>query len=475
MVTSTATKLGSHAVVVGASMGGMLAARVLADSYDAVTVVERDELPLDPANRRGVPQGRQVHVLLARCSQILDELFPGFLDELVACGVPTWDDGDLSKLDVSVAGHRLTRSGRVRQPMTNYYPSRPSLECQVRRRLRATPGVTILDGHDLVALASTPRHDRVTGVRVADRSHGFEGSHGSGSLLSADLVVDATGRGSRTPAFLESLGYGRPREDELVVSLAYASQPLHIPRGRLAEGLVVVSPEPGRPTTMALVGYENDTWMLTVGSMMGRKPPSHFNEMCSFVEDFAPTDALAAVRAAERLGRVVHHRVPSNRWRRYDKMRRTPKGLLVTGDAICSFNPIYGQGMTVAALDAIALRDCLRRGDDDLPRRFFRATARKIAIAWQLAVGSDLTLPEVLGPRPLSMRMTNAYVERLLSAAETDPFVAERFLRVTGMIDPPTRLLDPSLVAHVTRANRRRATTRRSTKPAGAARETVPR
>jgi 2-polyprenyl-6-methoxyphenol hydroxylase-like FAD-dependent oxidoreductase len=145
-------------------------------------------------------------------------------------------------------------------------------------------------------------------------------------------------------------------------------------------------------------------------------------------------------------------------------MHRTPAGLLVTGDAICSFNPIYGQGMTVAALDAMALRDCLSRGDDDLPRRYFHATAKKIAVAWQLAVGSDLTLPEVEGPRPLSMRMTNAYVERLLTAAETDPFVAERFLRVTGMLDSPTRLLDPSLVAHVARANRRRTKVRR---PAG--------
>jgi 2-polyprenyl-6-methoxyphenol hydroxylase-like FAD-dependent oxidoreductase len=284
-------------------------------------------------------------------------------------------------------------------------------------------------------------------------------------VLAADLVVDATGRGSRTPVFLQSLGYGRPREDELMVRLAYATQPLHIPVGAMAESLVAVFPEPGRPTTFAMVGYENDTWMLTVGSMHGHEPPSHFDEMVCFAEEFAPADALAAVRRASPTGDVVQHRVPSNRWRRYDKMRRMPDGLLVTGDAICSFNPIYGQGMTVAALDAIALRHCLRDGSDDLPRRFFRASAKKIGVAWQLAVGSDLALPEVAGARPLSMRITNFYVERILRAAETDPVVAERFLRVTGMVDSPTRLFDPSLVWHVMRANRRSAAAGRRTSP----------
>jgi len=435
-------------------MGGLLAARVLADFYRTVTVVERDVLSDDPTNRRGVPQGQHVHDLSGRGSHILGELFPGLLDELVAGGVSVWDDGDLSKLCVSVVGHRLVRSGILRDPqaLSNYYPSRPFLECHARQRLRATPNVTILDGHDMVEFKSTTERDRVTGARVVNRDGGGE------TTLMADLVVDATGRGSRTPTFLEGLGFGRPQEDEVVVRLAYVSQLLRIPSGTLEENFVAVFPESGRPTTFALVGYENDTWMLTLGAMVGHEPPRQRAEMLNFAEGFAPAHVVTAIRAAEPLGAVAHYRVPSNRWRRYDKMRRTPKGLLVVGDAICSFNPIYGQGMTVAALDAIALRDCLRHGDRDLPRRFFRATAKKIRVAWQLAVGSDLALPEVVGSRPLSMRITNAYVDRVLTAAESDPCVAEQFLRVTGMIDSPARLLHPSLMFRVARANRHQRT-----------------
>jgi 2-polyprenyl-6-methoxyphenol hydroxylase-like FAD-dependent oxidoreductase len=444
-------KIAEHAVVLGASMGGLLAARVLADFYDAVTVVERDVLTDDAANRRGVPQGQHGHVVLPRCSQVLDELFPGFLDELVAAGVPVWDDGDLAKIDLSVGGHQFCRSGTLRNRDSHqYYPSRPFLESQLRQRLQAIPNVKLLDGHDVAGLTSN--RDRVTGARVVNRHGGGE------TTVTADLVVDATGRGSRTPAFLDELGYGRPTEDEVVVQLAYASQLLRIPPGTLDVGLFGVFPEPGRPTTFAFVGYENDTWMLTLGGMLGQQPPTERAAMLKFGEQLAPASALAALRDAEQLEQPARYRVPSNRWRRYDKMRRIPKGLIVFGDAVCSFNPIYGQGMTVASIEAIVLRDCLRRGDRHLPRRFFRASAKKIRVAWQMAVGSDLALPEVVGPRPLSMRITNAYMDRLLTAAETDPLVAEQFLRVSGMVDSPARLLRPSLMIRVARASRRRRT-----------------
>jgi 2-polyprenyl-6-methoxyphenol hydroxylase-like FAD-dependent oxidoreductase len=444
--------LRDHAVVLGASMGGLLAARVLADFYDRVTVVERDNLPVDPVNRRGVPQGRLIHVIQSRGTQILDELFPGFLNELAAGGAASWDDGDFSRICVSVGGHQLTRSGRAPNPPSLSFPSRPFLEWNVRRRVRALPNVTILENHDLAGLTATTDRDRVTGARVICRDDDRE------TTLTADLVVDATGRGSRTPKFLAELGYSRPPEDELVVHLAYACQLLRIAPGAVGERMILIFPEPGRTTMFGLIGYENDIWMSAVGTMAGVDPPSHRTEMLSFAADFAPSHALEAIRAAEPLSEVAHYRVPSNRWRRYDKMARTPDGLLVVGDAVCSFNPIYGQGMTVAAIEATVLRDCLRRGRKDLPRRFFRATARHVRVAWQTAVGSDLALPEVVGPRPWTMRITNAYLERVMTAAETDPVVAGQFMRVIGMIDPPSRLLRPSMLARVAHTDRRRRT-----------------
>jgi 2-polyprenyl-6-methoxyphenol hydroxylase-like FAD-dependent oxidoreductase len=383
----------------------------------------------------------------------LDELFPGFLSELVADGAPVWDDGELSQLHLSFGGHELLRSGKLAlepKALAVYMPSRPFLECHVRQRLQAMRNVTILGGHDVAELKSTVGRNRVTGVRVVNRDGGAERE------LMADLVMDARGRGAQTPAFLESLGYGRPVEDHIVMHTTYVSQLLRIPPGTLKEMLVDIGPAPGRPTGMFLSGYENDTWMFTVFGMVGHEPPRDLAGMLSFAQEYCPAHLIAAVRAAEPIGAVAHHRMPSSQWRRYDKMRRFPDGLLVCGDAICSFNPIYGQGMTVAALDAAALRDCLRRGGTDLPRRYFRASAKAIGVAWQMAAGSDLAFPEVAGRRSRSMRITSRLVDWALTACESDPVVAVRFFKVNGLIDPPVRLLLPAFVYRVAVVNLRR-------------------
>jgi 2-polyprenyl-6-methoxyphenol hydroxylase-like FAD-dependent oxidoreductase len=446
-------ELGDHAVVLGASMGGLLAARVLADFFETVTVVERDVLPNGPAIRHGVPQGRHVHVLLARGAQILDELFPGFLNELVADGAPVWDDGELSELHLSFGGHEMLRSGKIGlepKALAVYMPSRLFLECHVLRRLHAIRNVTILGGHEVAELKSTADRNRVTGARVVSRDSGAERE------LTADVVVDAMGRGAHTPAFLESLGYGRPVEDHIVMHTTYVSQLLRIPRGTLKEKLVDISPAPGRPTGMFLTGNENDTWMFTVFGMVGHEPPRDLAGMLSFAQEYCPDHLIAAMRGAEPIGEVAHHRMPSSQWRRYDKMPRLPDGLLVCGDAICSFNPVYGQGMTVAALDAAALRDCLRCGGTDLPRRYFRASAKPIGVAWQMVASLDLAFPGVAGRRSRSMRVTTRLVDWALTACESDPVVAARFFKVNGLIDRPIRLLHPAFVYRVAVANLRR-------------------
>jgi 2-polyprenyl-6-methoxyphenol hydroxylase-like FAD-dependent oxidoreductase len=433
-------------------MGGLLAARVLADFFDTVTVVERDELPDEPTVRRGVPQGRHVHVLLARGAQILDELFPGFLNELVADGAPVWDDGELSKLHLSFGGHEILRSGRIARAkaLAVYMPSRPFLECHVRRRLRAISNVTILCGHEVTELTSTPDRGRVTGVHVANR----DGS--APRELMADVVIDAMGRGAHTPAFLESLGYGRPVEDHIVMHTNYVSQLLRIPPGALNEMLVDIGPAPDRPTGMFLSGYENDTWMFTVFGMVGHQPPRDLAGMLSFAQDYCPGHLVEAMRAAEPIGAVAHHHMPSSRRRRYDKMSRLPEGLLVCGDAICSINPIYGQGMTVAALEAAALRKCLGGGGNDLSRRYFRASAKPISVAWQMVASSDLTFPGVAGRRSTLMRLSTRLIDWALTACESDLAVAVRFFKVNGLIYSPMRLLHPAFVYRVAVVNLRR-------------------
>ncbi|MEU5844361.1 2-polyprenyl-6-methoxyphenol hydroxylase-like oxidoreductase [Rhodococcus sp. NPDC047139] len=434
-------RIGDHAVVLGASIGGLLAARALAESYRTVTVVERDVLPDAAEKRRGVPQGQHAHALLARGAQIVDELFPGILDGLVAAGAPMIPGDDLAALYFAPGGHPMVQAGGFRDRRTTYTPSRLLFESHVRRRVRDLPNVTILDGHSAGDLTTTSDHRRVTGVTVGSR----EGVR----TLTADLVLDATGRGARTPASLAKLGYERPAEDHVVVHVTYRSQLLRFPSGAPREKAVLVGAQPGRATGMGLFAHENGTWLFTTAGMAGHEPPADLAGMITFVEGFVPRRVVSALREAEPLGAVAQHRYPSSQWRHYERMRRFPDGLLVAGDAICSFNPLYGQGMTVAALEANALRQCLRHGDDDLARRFFRAAAKPIGAAWQLAVGADLALPEVEGPRPLPTRLGNAYVDRVLAAAETDAVVVDRFLRVSSLMDPPRFLFHPALVRRV--------------------------
>lgn len=438
-----------RAVVVGASMSGLLAARALADSYHNVVIVERDTLPAGPANRRGVPQGRQPHLLLARAAQILDELFPGILDQLAAAGTPVWNDGDLSKLILSFAGHRVAPSDTIPDPLAlvNYYPSRALLECTVRQRLLADhPNIDILQGCDLVDFTATAQSNAISGVRIANHADGAV------SAIPAELIIDATGRGSRTPVLLERLGYRRPREDELTVQTSYASQVVHLPDGSLHENLVAIMPDAGHSRGFFMFRAENDSWRIGVGAVAGTESPRDRDGILAVADDLAPPHIAAAARASEPVAEVARYRVPSNRWRRYDAEPGSPDGLLVLGDAVCSFNPIYGQGMTVAAIESLTLRDSLDQGDGDLPRRFYRSSARTVKVAWQTAVGSDLALPQIQGRRTLSTRATNAYIDWVLTAAEVDPAVAQQFLRVTGMLDSPATLLGPSFVARVRRS-----------------------
>lgn len=435
-----------HAVVIGAGVAGLLAARVVADAYQRVTVVERDPLPATAGNRRGVPQGRHAHILLPSGVQVVGELFPGLLDELESGGTPVVRD--FAELRFSPAGHALRLAGRPAEPLL-YQASRPHLEDRLLARVRALPAVEIVDGCEAVGLSTTEAMDRIIGVRILRVAAG-----GRVETLDADLVVDATGRSGRTPAWLATLGYEPPPEERLAIDVRYASRRLRLRPGALGGAkFIAVGAEPARPSGFVLFAQEENRWILTLEGYAGHHPPIDPDGFLAFLASTAPLDVVAAVRDAEPLDDVVGYRFPENLRRRYERLRRFPAGLLAFGDALCGTNPVYALGMSVAALQAVALRDALTGGDRNLARRFFRAASRPIDMAWQLAIGADLGLPCVRGPRPLPIRVINAYLDRVLTAAEHDPTVAEQFFRVAALQHPASRLFRPSILLRVPLGN----------------------
>ncbi|WUI01743.1 hypothetical protein OHR68_07970 [Spirillospora sp. NBC_00431] len=273
-------RIGEQAVVLGAGMAGLLAARVLAGAYEQMTIIERDALPEPGAPRKGVPQGRHAHMLMPRGQQILHDLFPGLEDDLVDAGAVVADPRTEHRFNLG--GHplrRVPRSDRAVQA------SRALLESTILRRVLTLDGVTIIAGCDAVGLVA-PDPRRVTGVRLVRRAPGSAAEE-----LPADLVVDATGRSARTRLWLTSLGYDPAPREEIEVRVAYASRPLRLPPGSLSDKAVVVGPGPGRPRGMALIAIEGDRYLLTVAGLdKGHRPPSTPDGFAAFMEGLAPPD-----------------------------------------------------------------------------------------------------------------------------------------------------------------------------------------
>jgi 2-polyprenyl-6-methoxyphenol hydroxylase-like FAD-dependent oxidoreductase len=431
----------NSAVVIGASVAGLLAACALSNHFDRILILEREVLPSPGQGRKAVPQGRHVHALLPGGLVAIEQLLPGFQAELLAGGAARCDS--MQEIRFVVSGHEMTRDAAS---ATNILASRPYIEGHLRRRVLELPNVTLVDGTAVHGLQPAPDRMRVAGVRLSD------------DILTCDLVVVATGRAAQLPVWLEALGFPAPAEEKLTVDIRYASRHFTIPDGYLGrDKLILVGAEPGRPRGMGLFAQEDGTWLLTlVGYGTKHKPPTDDAGYLKFLGSVAPADVLVAVAAGQALDDVATCAFPASRRRRYEQLRRFPRGLVPLGDAISSFNPVYGQGMSVAALQAIALREALSSGADRLSQRYFKATRRIVDIAWDLAIGSDLTLPEVEGHRSILTRLSNTWAERILQAAEDDAYIAEAFGSVTDLLAPPTVLMRPRLIWRVVKNRRER-------------------
>ncbi|SDN38082.1 NAD(P)/FAD-dependent oxidoreductase [Geodermatophilus sp. DSM 45219] len=436
-----------HAVVIGAGMAGMLAARVLAGHVERVTVIERDRLPDAVQPRRGVPQGWQVHALLARGLVGLERLFPGFGQDLQDAGaVPV-----RFPRDVLV----LTRAGWVdrRAPgWPSLSASRPLIEATVRRRLLALPGITVLDGRQVTALGASDDGRVVRGVAV----RGDDGA----AFVDADLVVDASGRGSRTPTWLADLGGPVPDRTIIDARITYASRLYRIPDGFTADwtGLMLFGDRADNPRSGYLFPVEDGRWVVGLIGARGVHAATDEEGYTAFARSLRSPVLAEALAAAEPVSDVHLHRGTTDaRWH-YERLRRRPERLLVLGDAACAFDPVYGQGMSSAVLAAETLDACLRsrRSEGDLTGlagRFQRRLARRLAEPWLFAVGEDLRFPGTTGGTAGPLRRTlHRYQDRLEVAATRDPVVTDVYIRALGMLERPTALLRPHLLLAAARS-----------------------
>jgi 2-polyprenyl-6-methoxyphenol hydroxylase-like FAD-dependent oxidoreductase len=434
-----------RAAIIGASMSGLLAARVLGQRFAEVVLLERDDLPERAVPRKGTPHAVHPHGLLARGRDVLEELFPGFTDALVARGALIGDIG--TDVTVDAGGCRFAR-----QPLgvTGIAASRLAIEGELRRRVRALPGVRLMTGVDVQA----PVHENGRVVGVGWNPVGG----GPAQTLEAAFVVDCSGRGSHSPAWLRAWGYEAPGEERVVIGLEYVSAYFSRSPGVPPVAAVIGAPTAESPRPSILLAQEpaedgRPRWVAGVGSYAGDHVECRREAMAERARAINAQEIAALAEGGELIGEPMRYAFPHSARRHYESLRRFPQGYLVMGDALASFNPVYGQGMTVAACEALALRDALARGEHRLAQRFFASAAKIIDTPWQLAVGGDLALPGVPGPRPWAMKRVNAYVARVQRVAAHDADVAAAFVKVMHMLEPPPSLFAPHVLWRVMRGS----------------------
>jgi 2-polyprenyl-6-methoxyphenol hydroxylase-like FAD-dependent oxidoreductase len=441
-IEALAMSVRMHAVVLGGSMVGLGTARALANHFERVTVVERDPLPHEPGleSRKGVPQGNHGHGLLAPGYRILDAYFPGMMDELVANGASRGDvTGDF--LWYQFGGWKL----RADSGLSGVVVSRPYLESQVRQRVRALPNVTFLENHDAVEPIFDADRGRVCGLRVLDRANKEE------RALDADLVVDASGRGSQSPKWFAQWGYGEVEVSTVKVDIGYATAQFDRRPGDFygAMGAIVAGTPPMSKRGAGVFGVEGSRWIVTLGSWLHDYPPTELDGFREFARSLPVSAIYDVIKDREPRTQIFQYRFPTNRQFHYGKLRRFPEGYLVIGDAICSFNPIYGQGMAVGLSEVRALDECLASGAQRLAERFFALAAKLVANPWAIATGEDFRFPEVEGLRPPGSGLVNRYMERAHRAAQTDPVVLRRFFEVVNLLAAPTAMMSPRIAWRV--------------------------
>jgi len=436
-----------RAIVIGASVAGLLAARALSDFADEVSIVDRDVPPDTPVSRKGVPQGRHLHGLLAGGLDALMSFFPGILEDLTSQGSRVTDTGQ-DVLWFNNGGWRL----RSKVGVTGCIQTRPFLELQIRRRIAKLSNVRQLFAASVTGLEMDATNSHVTGVRVSEDA-------GPEKVLPADLVVDCSGRGSKTPSWLDAAGIGKPPITSVTVNVGYSTRYFRVPEKPAFDWLamLILNRPPDRTRLGAASFVESGELQVTLGGEFRDYPPDDEAGFLKFAESLEHPALFQAIQDAVPTSPIVTYRFPAHVWNHYDRLKDPPANLFVLGDALCSFNPIYGQGMTVAAQEAQVLHKCLAETNPSrdeivkVHKDYFHGISGIVKAAWAMATGADLAYPQAEAARPFGHGAVNRYLNHVISMTCYDRKVLTVWNQVTNMQRPLSALFALPIMARVVR------------------------
>jgi 2-polyprenyl-6-methoxyphenol hydroxylase-like FAD-dependent oxidoreductase len=434
-----------QAVIIGAGMGGLAAAKAVAPHFEKVVVFDRDALPDAPEPRRGTPQARHTHGLLPGGHRALERLFPGIELDLVEAGAVRM---------------RMRRDTRFEVPGFDPLPQRdfgfdqfgvprPALERVCRRRVEREPNIEFRPRTHVTELTASSDNRGVAEVR-------FEDARGTPGILAADLVVDASGRASPTLRFLEAIGSSKPPAIEIGIDQAYATAVFEKSEDAPTDWRFVVHAPtpPGSSRYGILMPMEGRRWSVSLCVNHGEAPPADIDGFMAFVKSFRMPTIYNAIRSAKRVGDIARFGMACSVLRAFDRLDRFPRGLVPLGDSVCRFPPVGGQGMSVAAQGSCVLASLLesrrRRDDplDGLAEAFFSEIQPLLETPWAVAM-ADLVYPQTRGERPPDFEERLQYTRALMRLAaedyETDKIVSE----VRALLKPQSALHEPELASRV--------------------------
>jgi 2-polyprenyl-6-methoxyphenol hydroxylase-like FAD-dependent oxidoreductase len=431
--------------VVGGSIGGMVAARVLADHFDRVVIVERDLFPTGDENRPGVPHARHLHFLLKRGLMIIEELFPGVKSDLLAAGSQLVEQGEDFRMLYRWGWSPKTKVGVEICTFT-----RPLLESTIRQHLLELPNVEILEGYEAHGLAGD--RERVTGLRIQPRNR----TDGTEVItLQADLVVDTSGRPSSAPEWLKEIGCEAPDETVVDAFWGYATRIYEIPENFQADWKVIaiLNRPPYQPRAGIIQPIEGNRWLVSVAGVMRDYPPTDEEGFLAFARSLSSPEVYNAISVAKPLTGIRGFRRTANRLRHFEKLSRMPEGFVALGDSVCAFNPVYGQGMTLTCIQAMELGRCLREGAGRVDGLLFhKRVAKLVAASWALATGEDLRWPATQGGEINGrVRFMHWYIDNVIHLMTQDADVYRRFQLVNHMLAGPETLFHPAILGKVLR------------------------